>query len=144
MSSSTSISAGSLVSTSRAKVSEPEETDTIIIRERNPKKQFIQRKKVLPSCCLGSSWQVRVGVVVVVMLSKWPEILEREDEVLIVGLGFLETPRALLVLVFMSIYGIGSSVCQNYSDLELSSFRGKKAFTERMKPTTYAATKKTS
>lgn len=91
---------------------------------------------------MGSSWQVRVGVVVVVMLSKWPEILEREDEVLIVGLGFLETPRALLVLVFMSIYGIGSSVCQNYSDLELSSFRGKKAFTERMKPTTYAATKK--
>lgn len=76
---------------------------------------------------MGSSWQVRVGVVVVVMLSKWPEILEREDEVLIVGLGFLETPRALLVLVFMSIYGIGSSVCQNYSDLELSSFRGKMA-----------------
>lgn len=63
----------------------------------------------------------------VVMLSKCPEILGREDEFLIVGLGFLETtPRGLLVLLFMSIYGIGS-LCQNYSDLGLSTFMCKKA-----------------
>lgn len=75
----------------------------------------------------------------VVMLSKCPEILGREDEFLIVGLGFLETtPRGLLVLLFMSIYGIGS-LCQNYSDLGLRTFRGQEGFTERIKPTTYAA-----
>lgn len=68
--------------------------------------QYFYKEKSLLGCCFSSSWLV--WVVAVVMLSKSPDILDKEHEFLVVALCFLQTPRTLFILLFISIYGIGS------------------------------------
>jgi len=64
------------------------------------------------------------------MLSKSPDILDKEQEFLVLALCFLQTPRTLLILLFISIYGIGS-VHRIITTLDQAHLGAHRDFSER-------------